>query len=234
MKKILIALTAGLILSATLPAMAQRHRHTPQASITVNTKSDKNGNTQKSTAIVAYSDTADVDTAAVDTASIDPDDDWNEANTMMGDIKDMLQGAFMPIASIFIMFFLSPVMIIGLIIYFIIKSRNQKLKLAEMAIKNGQPIPQDITRQAVHKDEDLWAKGVKKIFLGIGLAVLSLFMHSSTLVGFGFFVAIYGCGQAFIAYTNKKRKNEEDSLNGLQSEEGEKADSQATDPGTEK
>ena len=218
MKKSFIALMAGLLLSATLPTMAQHHRHTPNASVMMNQKTDKNGNTRSSMAIVAYSDTTDVDTADVDTADVD---DADTVNTVWGNgddsvwnkLSDIMQGALVPIAIIFIMFFLAPVMIIGLIIYFIIKSRRQKMELAEMAIKNGQPIPQELIKQTAPKNEDLWTKGVKKIFLGVGLIILFLFMHSQTLVGVGFLVAIYGCGQAFIAWTTNKNKNKKEEKN---------------------
>lgn len=219
---------AGLALSATLPTMAFSHKkYTPSASVTMNQKTDKNGNTKSSMAIVAYSDTADVDTADVDTADVDniADDAFGQGgNSPWAYLGDIMESAFMPIAIIFIMFFLAPVIIIGLIVYLIIKSRRQKIELAEMAIRNGQPIPQDLIRQAAPKDEGLWAKGLKKIFLGVGLVVLFAFMHSSTLIGVGFLVMIYGCGQAFIAYTAKKRKKEEEILNAFGTEDIKDAD----------
>ena len=74
----------------------------------------------------------------------------------------IMEKAFLPIAVVFIMFCLAPVLIIALIIYFIIKSRKQKIQLAELALKNGQPIPQDIAKSKQPNDQGLWEKGVKK------------------------------------------------------------------------
>lgn len=201
MKKILVAIMAGLILSAAIPTMAQRHRHTPLASVKVNTQTDKDGNTKNTTAIVAFSDTADVDTADADSAFADDDymDDYVDP------IESITKNAIMPIAIVFIMFCLAPVLIIGLIIYFIIKSRNQKIRLAELALKNGQPIPQNIAKKINQpSDQELWRKGVTKIFIGIGIVMFSIFVHSGMCTGIGFIVAFYGAGQAVIAWTTKK------------------------------
>ena len=88
----------------------------------------------------------------------------------------------MPIAIVFIMFFLAPVMIIALIIYFVIKSRKQKIQLAELALKNGQPIPQEVAQSKPQpNDQALWEKGVKRMFLGIGIVIFAIFIHSRML-----------------------------------------------------
>lgn len=207
MKKILVAIMAGLVISAAMPTMAQRHRHTPMATVKVDSKNDKDGNTKNSTAIVAFSDTADVDTAdmADEDSLFDAGTNGWDKPTNMEAPSDIMESAFLPIATVFIMFCLAPVLIVGLIIYFIIKSRKQKIQLAELALKNGQPIPQDITRSNKQpNDQGLWEKGVKKMFLGIGIVVFSIFIHSRMCTGIGFIIAFYGAGQAVIAWTTKK------------------------------
>ena len=207
MKKILVAIMAGLVISAAMPTMAQRHRHTPMATVKVDSKTDKDGNTKSSTAIVAFSDTADVDTAdmADEDSLFDAGTNGWDKPTNMEALSDIMESAFLPIAIVFIMFCLAPVLIIGLIIYFIIKSRKQKIQLAELALKNGQPIPQDITKNNKQpNDQGLWEKGVKKMFLGIGIVVFSIFIHSRMCTGIGFIIAFYGAGQAVIAWTTKK------------------------------
>ena len=207
MKKILVAIMAGLVISAAMPTMAQRHRHTPMATVKVDSKNDKDGNTKNSTAIVAFSDTADVDTAdmADEDSLFDAGTNGWDKPTNMEALSDIMESAFLPIAIVFIMFCLAPVLIIGLIIYFIIKSRKQKIQLAELALKNGQPIPQDITKSNKQpNDQGLWEKGVKKMFLGIGIVVFSIFIHSRMCTGIGFIIAFYGAGQAVIAWTTKK------------------------------
>lgn len=207
MKKILVAIMAGLVISAAMPTMAQRHRHTPMATVKVDSKNDKDGNTKNSTAIVAFSDTADVDTAdmADEDSLFDAGTNGWDKPTNMEAFSDIMESAFLPIAIEFIMFCLAPVLIVGLTIYFIIKSRKQKIQLAELALKNGQPIPQDITRSNKQpNDQGLWEKGVKKMFLGIGIVVFSIFIHSRMCTGIGFIIAFYGAGQAVIAWTTKK------------------------------
>lgn len=207
MKKILVAIMAGLVISAAMPTMAQRHRHTPMATVKVDSKNDKDGNTKNSTAIVAFSDTADVDTAdmADEDSLFDAGTNGWDKPTNMEAHSDIMESAFLPIAIVFIMFCLAPVLIVGLIIYFIIKSRKQKIQLAELALKNGQSIPQDITRSNKQpNDHGLWEKGVKKMFLGIGIVVFSIFIHSRMCTGIGFIIAFYGAGQAVIAWTTKK------------------------------
>ena len=207
MKKILAALMAGMILTGSLPATAQHHRHTPLASVKATQQTDKDGNTKASAAIVAYSDTTSVDSADVDTVGFDDDaatQGWDEPYDIDG-LAKLMGNAFVPIAIVFIMFFLAPVMIIALIIYFIIKSRKQKIQLAELALKNGQPIPQEVAKQRVAKDEDLWAKGLKKMFLGIGFVIFACFINEKFFMGLGFAYAFYGAGQAVIAWTTKKK-----------------------------
>lgn len=208
MKKILAALMAGMILTGSLPATAQHHRHTPLASVKATQQTDKDGNTKASAAIVAYSDTTSVDSADVDTVGFNDDaatQGWDEPYDIDG-LAKLMGNAFVPIALVFIMFFLAPVMIIALIIYFIIKSRKQKIQLAELALKNGQPIPQEVAQSKPQpNDQALWEKGVKRMFIGIGIVIFAIFIHSSLFKGIGFLVTFYGAGLAVVAWTTKKK-----------------------------
>ncbi len=212
MKSLIVALMAGLVMSASIPSMAQKHRHAPMASVSVSSSKDKAGNTKSTAEIVAFSDT----TKGYDTDSLAADSTYDAGMFCMDDPSDLsdlcnvLTKAFVPVAVIFILFFLAPLVILGLIIYFIIKSRNQKIRLAELALQNGQPIPESISKQTAPKNEDLWAKGIKKMFIGVGIVVFAIFISCNELAGIGFFVAIYGCGQAFIAWTTKKNKEKDD------------------------
>lgn len=203
MKRILVTMMAGLVLAASVPVMAQKHRHTPVTTVKVNSQTDDNGNTKNATAVVAFSDTTSVDSTDTDSIYDEGTYGWDKPYDMDA-LADVMHSAFMPVAVVFIMFFLAPVIIIGLIIYFVLKSRKQKIQLAELALKNGQPIPQEVVKPKVTKNEDLWAKGLKKVFLGAGLVVFSLFIDSSFFTGFGFALAFYGVGQAVIAWTTKK------------------------------
>jgi len=203
MKKILATLVAGLLIASALPTTAQRHRHTPYASAKTAQQADKDENNKNDAAIVAFSDTADVDTA--DVAAYAGTQGWDEPYDMEG-LAKVMDNAFMPIAIVFIMFCLAPVMIIALIIYFVIKSRKQKIQLAELALKNGQPIPQEVAKSKPQpNDQALWEKGVKRMFIGIGIVIFAIFIHSSMFKGIGFLVTFYGAGLAVVAWTTKKK-----------------------------
>lgn len=216
MKRILIAIMAGLMLTATTPAQAYRSkRHT--TTTTVNNKAsniDKDAHKKDTTTIVAFSDTTD--TATVDAVDSAMNIVYNHAmnNNDERILTDILKQAFVPVAVAITMFFLAPVAIIGLIVYLIVKSRKQKIRMAEIAMQSGQPIPKEIlnnTKNNIRPSNNiLWEKGVLKMFIGAGLIVLFLFIGSDLGVGIGFFVAIYGCGQAFIGYTAKKEQNEKE------------------------
>ena len=73
-----------------------------------------------------------------------------------------------------------------------------------MAMMSGQTMPQDIVRKAVETDYEQWRRGLKNIFLGLGIAVLCYCLGAYRLAGIGWLVAIYGAGLAVIARTSKK------------------------------
>lgn len=207
MKRILIALITGMLLTASMPAMATRHySHKHKAAATTASSQAAKAKADSATAIVAFSDTTDNDS--------DMDDEDNDSTyavsapwNQMKEMRGMMNDALLPIAVVFIIFFMAPAVIIGLIVYLIIKSRNQKLRLAEIAMRNGQPIPEFIKK----KEKDLRAKGLKHIFIGVGLAVAMLIMGIDSAWGIGIFLAIYGCGEYVIAITTQNKNSENDA-----------------------
>ena len=129
---------------------------------------------------------------------------------------------FLPVIIVAIVFIVAPAIIIFIICYFLYKNRQQKLKLAEMAMKNGQPIPDSILGYSTKKqgnntgksniasmptDDQLWRKGVMHVFVGIGLMFLLDAMMGSFGFSIGVLVALYGAGQAFIAWTSNRNAN---------------------------
>lgn len=182
-----------MTLSAALPTMARHGNRTSATSSVVKHKNaDAGAKKDSATAIVAFSDTTDTDDQ--DAA---PDSVMNYTQIHSNMSKD----AIIPITMVFIICFLAPVAIIGLVIYLIVKSRNQKLKLAEMAIKSGQPIPDFAAKNQASRNDYLWSKGIKNIFLGIGLTVMYFILNINLACGIGLLIAIYGVGQAIIAKT---------------------------------
>lgn len=209
MKKYLMMLVAVLSLWMAAPACAQQHRHTQGV--------------QQATAV---SDSADDDNAAYsDTTGAADDDSMFSAmgNAMQQSVinaatsgaeDDSLGGwgtfPTLVIVAIVISFLILPVVLLGLLFYFIYKSRRRKLQSEEMAMRGGRPVADDSPGgqqqmgtpnvNAVHGDEVLWSRGVKNIFLGAGLVVFFYFLFGGMRVAsIGLLVAIYGAGQVFVA-----------------------------------
>lgn len=189
-----------MTLSAALPTMARHgNRTTATNSVVKHKNADASAKKDSATAIVAFSDTTDTDDQD---AAPDSVINYTQIHSNMSDVaKQTFKDAIIPITIVFIICFLAPVAIIGLVIYLIVKSRNQKLKLAEMAIKNGQPIPDFAAKNQVSRNDYLWSKGIKNIFLGIGLTVMYFILNINLLCSIGLLIAIYGVGQAIIAKT---------------------------------
>ena len=148
------------------------------------------------------------------------------------------------VAIIFIIFIGAPLILLLMIFYFINRNRQDKIRFAEMALKHGQPIPgtervvyrdaqpKEETRAPQSKasflqrsdnytyDEDLRAKGIKHIAIGLGLMVCCLaFWNNDFIGGIGFLVACFGGGQLFMAKKEKqaergcsKDKNDENKV----------------------
>ena len=155
----LLLSVATLLAMPMTDASAQSHRHTPRttANVTVN----KNGakvsaaiDNDTINGVVAFSDTTS--TTAQDEDSQDEeytyqyssDDDLRVLKEVMNNLGTAV---FLPIALVAILFVVAPVIIIVIICYFIYKNRQQKLKLAEMAMKNGQPIPDSVLGYSTKK-----------------------------------------------------------------------------------
>lgn len=131
-----------------------------------------------------------------------------------------------------IIFVFAPVILLIVILYFINRNRRDRIRLAEKCIEHGQPIPgsekivyrdaqcsskkttQSTESQTIIFDNDLKAKGVKHIAIGLGLMVCCLsFWHNDFLGGIGFLIACYGGGQLYMArgmkVTDTHNKKEE-------------------------
>ena len=63
------------------------------------------------------------------------------------------------------------------------------------------------------EDSDMWQRGVKNIFIGLGIAVLFYCFGFESLAGIGWLVAICGVGQAIIGKTTQRKNNRNDIQN---------------------
>ena len=225
MKKYLIAIAMVLTLSMNANATAQKHRHTPrteQVSDTVKHNPD---------AIEAFSDT----TAAKNNADFDDDDDYSYITrhhvTLEGeDAEDFIGKIFgglgiamiIPILAIVIFGLLLPLIILFTVLYFVNRNRRDKYRLAEMAIKNGQPIPDELLKE-VNKnrwDDSEYNAGIRQMFTGIGLAIFLGIILDELGLGIGALVFFIGLGKWFIARQNRNNGNN-DTIQNFNNKESE-------------
>ena len=214
MKKYLIAIAMVLTLSLNADAAAQNHRHTPRTEQVDSTQNNQD-------AIEAFSDT----TAVAATSSGDSIDAYVNGKRIRietdEDVKGILEEVFggigheaigwmiMSIVIIFIMFVLAPVFIIIAIFYFVNKNRKERLKLAQMAMEKGQPIPDELLKErAAQIDDDDYQKGLRQMFTGIGLAIFLGIVAGKVGFGIGALVFFIGLGKWFIARQSRNTGND--------------------------
>ena len=202
MKKNLFALLLTMAVLTFIPVAAQTDSLT-----TDTTKVDE---------IEVFSDTTSTDTTSViiPPVSIDDDEDDDDFITKSQAFRFMwekdgesVMGMFFVLSVLFILFVLSPIVIIGLILWFIYKSRQNRMRLAEMAMKNGQPIPDELVNTTSATDGDVRLKGIRQVALGIGLIFLLGWAAGKIGAGIGILVLCIGLGNLFIAKTTKEKKD---------------------------
>ena len=211
MKQYLIAIAMVLALSSNANATAQKHRHTPRTEQVSDTVKHDQGS------IEAFSDT----TAKADSnANADEDYTYEHHVTLEGEeaghfVKGMLEnmgGAvfLVPILAILCFGFFLPVVILILVFYFINRNRKEKYRLAQMAIQNGQQIPEELLKETYSTNNSKeYNDGIRQMFTGIGLAIFLGIILEELGLGIGALVFFIGLGKFMIARQAKKN----DSLN---------------------
>lgn len=203
----------AVTLGTSVMSQKSLYRHNPQV---VNT-----ANAVDTSEIVAYSDTTGAAPDTVAYAGAHDNDAVPGSDKIFSNVSDPFQLiAYLAdlggIGSVLIAIFfvllcllvvLSPFILVGLILYFCLRSRNQKYKLAEKAVEKGQPIPQELLRSADMNSEILWRKGIQHICTGLGLAVFFYILGAGPLAGIGWLVFFCGVGQTVIARTSAGRRS---------------------------
>ena len=214
MKKVLLTMTMLLLLGTNVQVAAQKHRHTPQQELVDSTSKD---------AVEAFSDT----TTTVATPAGAVDDDWTKEDdaderiekhlsriVTSWDSKDAL-GVLLVLGVLLIIFVLAPVLIIVALFYFINKNRKEKMRLAQMAMQQGQPIPDQLLNEKPIDVDDEYQKGMRQCFVGVGLMIFLGYAAGEVGFGIGALVFCIGLGKVFASKTAQKRKNDfsnDDSL----------------------
>ena len=224
MKNVLMTMTLLVSLSLGMQAASQQHRHTPrdQQELVDSTSKD---------AVEVYSDTSSIDTAksAKGTVTVTTHNTpWSSTSTSYEfegddvgsiihhlfssmDAKD-LTGIILVLGVLFIIFVLAPVLIIIALFYFINKNRKQKLKLAQMAMQQGQPIPEQLLNEGKDSTlDDDYQKGMRQCFVGVGLMIFLGYAAGNVGFGIGALVFCIGLGKVFASRT-AQRKNDKNDL----------------------
>ena len=210
MKKVLIVLTLMLTLGMGAQAAAQKHRHTPRGTELVDT-------TKHNSAVDAFSDTTD--TAGVNYFN---DEDFDEDEQIKRGIstvfdhldnENMWAAVIVPIIAIIVMFLLAPLLIIIAVFYFVNKNRKDKMKLAQMAMEKGQPIPDKFLNEQPTEVDDEYQKGLRQCFVGIGLMIFLYVVAGTIGFGIGALVFCIGLGKVIAAKTAAKKNEKDKELN---------------------
>lgn len=197
MKKVLIVLTLMLTLGMGVQAASQKHRHTPRGTELVDTTKHNSG-------VDAFSDTTSTDSAY----SMAVDDDWDSDDPIEEGIGKMFENMFsekflpgmvVAIIIIVIIFLLAPLLIIIAIFYFVNKNRKEKMRLAQMAMEKGQPIPDELLNNQPDEVGDEYQKGMRQCFVGVGLMIFLYFAAGNIGLGIGALVFCIGLGKVLAA-----------------------------------
>ena len=212
MKKVLIVFTLMLTLGMSVQAASQKHRHTPRGTELVDT-------TKQSSGVDAFSDTTSIDSAY----SSSFDDDWDSDDPVEKGVGKMLENIFsdsavvpgmvISIIAIVIIFLLAPLLVIIAIFYFVNKNRKEKMKLAQMAMEKGQPIPDELLNNVPDEVSDEYQKGMRQCFVGVGLMIFLYFAAGTIGFGIGALVFCIGLGKVLAAKSvGKRTPNNNDDL----------------------
>lgn len=197
MKKYLIAIALMLTLGQTADAASQKHRHSKVLIEQVDSAQKPND------AIEAFSDTTSV-------SDTDDEDEYVTHQLSKEDralLKDALDGvggmmepwAYVAIVVVVVLFLIAPLLIIFVIFYFVNKNRRERYKLAQMAIQNGQPIPNEVlndTKNAIRNDD--YQAGIRQMCVGAGLAIFLGFVIGDLGWGIGALVFFIGLGKWYV------------------------------------
>ena len=137
------------------------------------------------------------------------------ASTLPGMANSIRFGEFGEIhiaALSIIMIFGLPIFIVALVLYFAYKNKQAKYKLASEALAAGKEIPENLFKANPKKENnDTLTKGIKNVFLGIGLVVfIWVLTGEESLAAIGFLMFCIGLGQVVIAKVTRPKDNDND------------------------
>ena len=216
MKQKLLIFVLMMTLGTMVVNAQPKHRHHAVAAQTAVA-----ADTTAKDEIEAFSDTTSVAEENSTVPRVYVDDDFDFVSDDFEDIPDWLVnflggsvgvvgGIFLILMLIIAVFLaLAPFIAIVLILRYLIRRHNDRVMLAQKAMETGQPIPEELVPTDKQSDEYLRRRGIRNIWIGIGMGMMFGIWGADMLTGVGVLVLCYGIGQVMIARSSRK-KNELD------------------------
>lgn len=193
-----------------------------QAKVVTITERDANGNKKRE---IELCDTIKngkhtIDTISITTFENEPIEsysaqyqlDFNDdgSDLFFKDVnRSLVSGSIIAITAI-ILIFGFPIFIIFIIFYYRNKNRTAKYRLMEQALAAGQPLPAEFFKGMEPKST--LNKGIKNIFLGIGLFIMLWGLTGEFGLGcIGLLIMFTGIGQVTIHYLNQPKNNSKET-----------------------
>ncbi len=142
----------------------------------------------------------------------DDNSDNGELKSLKAELKGFpfedSAGLIVPVIAILAVFGM-PVFIILIVFVYRHKNKQAQYRLAEKALENGKDIPEGLFKE-IEKPTNIYAKGVKNAFLGLGLGIFLWALTGEFGLGcIGFMIMFMGIGQIVIHYTQKPSDKKE-------------------------
>lgn len=138
------------------------------------------------------------------------------ANTFMG--IDNMEDATGIIA--IIMVFGLPAFIVFMMLWFGHKNKKAKYKVISEALASGKELPKELfqDKSSATQSKEVLSKGIKNIFLGIGLTImLWCLTEEPGVASIGVLVFFIGVGKVVVAYATRDEKETEEKKNNTHS-----------------
>lgn len=224
MKKAILALVLVMSMGATQVSWASsapKHRYHPttqqvdqqnpqeKAADGKTASADQKASAQDDEALEAYSDTTSSDSAINDACDYDDahayhskyslgnyDDPFDFIGSVFG--SGMLSAMVIFCVIFGLLFILAPLIVFILLIRYLVRRHNDRIKLAEMAMEKGINVPESDRPIDKQSDEYLVKRGLRNVFLGAGLCAMFSWWSVDFLAGIGALIGFYGLGQTLI------------------------------------
>ena len=87
------------------------------------------------------------------------------------------------------------------------------MRLAQMAMQQGQPIPDQLLDEKPRDTDEEYQKGMRQCFVGVGLMVFLGYAAGQVGFGIGALVFCIGLGKVFASRTASRREQDMKDLN---------------------